>query len=141
MNKKVIFLPPLFGSFIALLCVIVHLFFINIHILEKPSMWLNFFLSLLEIIPITYFVLSVFSYFFYFTIGYGLLKIKNKYNYSSKFFWFISFVTGLLVGLIIIVGTNYIGHGLSKSFLTITSFSLGSLFTASLFSVLNNELK
>lgn len=143
MNKKIIFLPPLLGSFISLLCMVIYLLITNLSLLKKspPEFWLDFLFSILKILPVTFLLISVMAYFFYFTIGYALLKIKNKYYFSSGIFWFMSFLAGFFTGIIFIFSTNYFGQEIIKSILTIISFSLGSLFTASLFSVLNNDIK
>lgn len=143
MNKKAIFLPPLLGSFISLLCMVIYLFITNLSILKKssPEFWLDFVFSILKILPVTFLLICTIAYLFYFTVGYCILKIKNKYYFSARLFWFISLLAGFITGFIFVISANYFGQETVKSILIIISFSLGSLFTASLFSVLNNEIK
>lgn len=140
MDKKAI-LPPLFSAFISYVFLAFYLFF---HSFDTNNIWhylYNYLLGIFKIFPITYFGLSLISYFYYFTVGKIIIKVKNKYFLSTGFFWLLSFLTGSLIGFILAGIIYYYKHSWGQSIWIFMSFSLGATFLSSLYSVLSGEVE
>lgn len=95
--------------------------------------------SLFKTLPIMFFIFTLISYMFCFTIGWILIAIKVKYSLSPNMFWLLTLFSSLIMGLIV-AQTSYQYEMSGLKYLTVViSFSLGGVFTSSLYSVLNGD--
>jgi hypothetical protein len=138
MNNKKILLAPIMGSVVSVFIFIVYLMStVN----YQTTSVINAIFSLLSLLPLMLVVFTLISYIACTIIGVPLIHIKNKYLLSYNFFWLLAllsfFALGCISGII-----NYTSEkNIAKSLAIFLSFTLGGLFSSSLYSVLNGDVK
>jgi hypothetical protein len=137
---------PLLGSTLATLIFVIYALVsglkdTNGSPLSSATTIINIITGVAIAIPVLWILFSILSIILSMGFGYVLLKIKNRFFWSEGLFWFVSFLLGLCLGILVAFYNYHIEHHLTKSILIVIAFSLGSLFNASFYSVLSGKVR
>lgn len=134
-NIKPSLLAPILGATIATFFMLLYVF-----LFSEAQLSLNKLLSIINIIPITFFLLLIISYIFSFIGGFILLKLKERYLWTDKLFWVYCTLTGLTIGLVIGLIDFYSHKSIVKLVFILLSFMFASLFNASFYTSLKEQI-
>lgn len=136
-NKKVL-LAPLMGAMISVFIFVIYLISIADYKTHSIS---NIVFSLFNSVPVMVILFIIISYVIAAVIGIPLIFIKNKYLLSPKFFWFLAWIIFSITGLLAAILNFKVEANIAKALAICLSFTFGGLFSASLYTVLNDEVK
>jgi hypothetical protein len=129
-----LFLSPLFGSFIATVLMLIYA------AIESSLKWGEL-IQLINVLPITFIIMTIISYTLCLSIGRVIVKRKDENFWTDGFFMLMSTVCGFTLGLVFSIIVYNMGSTLLKSGFVFSAFFLGSLFTSSFYIGLEKELK
>ncbi len=129
-----LYLSPLFGSFIATVLMLVYA------AIESSLKWGQLF-DLITVFPVTFIIISIISYALCFPVGKVIIKRKNENLWSDGFFMLIATVCGFIVGLVFSLIIYNMGATFLKAGFIFSAFFFGSLFTSSFYIGLEKEFK
>lgn len=136
--KKAIYISPLLGAAILTLISIIYLILSNVSLHGKDL--INFSYGLIKIIPILFFIFTLFSYLISLPIGFLIYREMNKNLKDEKFFTNISLFSGFIISIVIATVNYQMTHILAKSIFIVIGISIMAIANANYFLVLSGNI-
>lgn len=139
--KKSLFISPLLGGSISSIIFIIYASFLLKDYYTNTEFNVFVYLNnLIIIIPAIFIVILSLSYILFIPSFFFGKFIQKKYELKEKQWWFVMFIIGLFLG-VVMGGIIYQNEGnIIKLLLIIFSFSFGFLFNSSFFSTLSKKV-